>query len=319
MANAAPHTSVLADEVIRYLDPRDGGLYVDGTMGAGGHTRRILEASAPGGKVLGIDRDPLAHDIAERNLGELWDRVEAVHGTFGEVATLTREHDWQPLDGALVDLGVSSMQLDRAERGFSFSRSGPIDMRMDTSRGETALELIRRVPQDELARIIRDYGEERFSARISRALKDAAVEGALTDTLTLAEVVTHAIPAKARRHQRIHPATRTFQALRIAVNGELDQLASFLDGVIDVLAPGGRCVVISFHSLEDRIVKRRFRDLAWSSSLPEKYAIEAGERVHPIVEILTRKAVVASADEIAANPRARSAKLRACRKRSAGT
>lgn len=307
------HIPVLPDEVISYLAPRPGGRYVDGTLGAGGHTQLILEASAPDGRVLAIDRDASAHELAKKNLGALWERVTPVHGTFGDVRSILREADWAPVDGILVDLGVSSMQLDQDERGFSFARSGPIDMRMDTSSGETALELIRRVTPAELTRILREYGEERYAVRIANTLKEAA-RGELSTTGELAELVTSCFPAKARRHLRIHPATRTFQALRIAVNRELEQLEQFLEDVPEVLAPGGRCVVISFHSLEDRKVKRRFRDLAWSSSLPPDLARQAGERVHPVVRILTRKTVTASAEEEAANPRSRSAKLRACEK-----
>lgn len=310
---ADAHISVLADEVIHYLAPVDGGRYVDGTLGAGGHTRRILEASAPGGQVLAIDRDRRALALAEENLGELWKRVTPVHGTFGNIRSILEAHGWGPVDGVLVDIGVSSMQLDEAERGFSFAKPGPIDMRMDPSQGETALELIRRVGKDELIHILRDFGEERYAARIASALKEAPRD-ALSTTAELAALVTDAIPAKARRQQRIHPATRTFQALRIAVNHELEELDRFLADVPAILAPGGRCAVISFHSLEDRKVKRRFRDLSWSSSLPPALAREAGERVDPVVRILTRKAVVAGDTEIAANPRARSAKLRACEK-----
>ena len=313
---ADAHISVLADEVLHYLAPKDGGRYVDGTLGAGGHTRRILEACAPSGQVLGIDRDLRAHEVAKEKLGPLWDRVTAVHGTFGQIRSILDEQGWAPVDGILVDIGVSSLQLDEADRGFSFARSGPVDMRMDPSQGETALDLLRRVGRDELIRILRDYGEERYAVRIANTLKEVDREE-ISDTVKLAEVITNCIPAKARRHQRIHPATRTFQALRIPVNRELDELDQFLEDVPEVLAPGGRCVVISFLSLEDRKVKRRFRDLAWSSSLPPDLARQAGERVHPVVKVLTRKAVIATDEEIAANPRSRSAKLRACEKVSA--
>ncbi len=310
------HTPVLASEVAHYLAPRPGGIYVDGTLGGAGHARQTLEISAPDGRLIGIDRDPAALAAARATLEQagLAARVTFVHATFGDLAEVLADLGIATVNGILLDLGLSSHQVDTAERGFSFGRGGPIDMRMDPTRGETALELIGRLPSDELAAVLREYGEERYAARISRAIKEAAHTGALETTLDLAASVEAAIPAPARRRQRIHPATRTFQALRIAVNRELDQLARFLELFPDLLAPGGRCAIISFHSLEDRMVKRRFRDLAWSSSLPPDLARQAGERVAPICTVLTKRPVTAGDDEIARNPRARSAKLRACQK-----
>jgi 16S rRNA (cytosine1402-N4)-methyltransferase len=241
-------------------------------------------------------------------------RVRFVHGAFEDVDSHLQNLGESQVDGFLLDLGVSSMQLDIKERGFSFNQDGPIDMRMDRSKGETALDLIRRVDEPTLAGILRDYGEERFSKRIAERLKNDAKAGLLTSTLVLADAVSACIPARLKAKSKIHPATRTFQALRIAVNRELDQLQRFLEIFADLLAPGGRCVIISFHSLEDRMVKRRFRDLAKTSNLPPKLALEAGERVHPICVPLTRKPVVASEEEIKTNSRSRSAKLRACEK-----
>ncbi len=307
----APHIPVLADKVIRILQPGPGRRFIDGTLGAGGHTRLLLEAGAD--QVLAIDRDEMAHAAAREQLGSLYDRVRAQHGTFGNIKGLAREARFAPVDGILIDIGVSSIQLDTAERGFAFSRSGPLDMRMDPSQGETALELIRRSSPEELATVIKEYGEERYAKRVAAFIKEA-VRGQTPTTTELAAVIADAIPGKVKRHQRIHPATKTFQALRIAVNRELEELELFLRDFTDLLAPHGRCVVISFHSLEDRMVKRRFRDLAWSSSYPPDLAREAGERVHPVVHVLTRKTVRASDDEIRANPRSRSAKLRACEK-----
>jgi 16S rRNA (cytosine1402-N4)-methyltransferase len=217
----------------------------------------------------------------------------------------------------LLDLGVSSPQLDEAARGFSFTRSGPIDMRMDPSRGPTALDLIRDLPEPELAEVLRDLGEERLHKRIARRLKEAVKAGELATTLDLAKVVASCFSAGEVRKMRIHPATRTFQALRIAVNAELDELATFLEVFPDLLAVGGRCVVISFHSLEDRLVKRRFRDLAWTSSLPPRFAEQAGERVHAVCTPVSRKAVFADDAETGDNPRARSARLRACERTDA--
>ncbi len=309
------HTPVLEQEVLRYLAPRAGGTYVDGTLGAGGHSRAILEASSPDGRLFGSDRDPGALTLARERLAEFGDRVTFIHARLSELPDALARLGAPPVDGILIDLGLSSMQLDDPQRGFSFSRPGPIDMRMDASGDEaTALDLIRDLDSQKLAQILRDFGEERFAPRVAAALIDAARAGRLRTTAELADTVRAAIPAKAARHQSIHPATRTFQALRIAVNRELAELDAFLEAFPDLLAPGGRLVAISFHSLEDRRVKQRLRDLAWSSSLPPEYAEAAGERVAPICKVLTRKPATPSDAEIRANPRARSAKLRACEK-----
>jgi 16S rRNA (cytosine1402-N4)-methyltransferase len=206
------------------------------------------------------------------------------------------------------------MQLDNADRGFSFNKVGPGDRRMDTSRGQTALDLIRQLTVDELITVLKEWGEERFAVRIARRLKDDVRDGKIGNTLELADAVAAVIPGKAKRLMRIHPATKTFQALRIAVNRELEELEQFLASFPALLRHGGRCVIISFHSLEDRLVKRCFRDLAWSSSLPPDLARQAGERVDPVCKVLTRKPVFADDDEIEGNPRARSARLRACEK-----
>ena len=312
MMASAPHTPVLVDDVIRLLQPRAGGVYCDGTLGAAGHAEAVLEASGPDGRLIAIDRDPSALPLAGERLAGYGQRVALVHGTYAQLPDILHDRGIRGVDGILLDLGVSSMQLDRPERGFSFSASGPIDMRMDDSGGETALELIRRLSAVELAEVLRDLGEERYSKRVAARIKDDLRDGRLANTADLAATVASAIPASAVRHMKIHPATRTFQALRIAVNGELDQLRDFLAHFADLLAPGGRCLVISFHSLEDRLVKRCFRELAWTSSLPPDLAEKAGERVEPICHVLTRKPVVADASESSRNPRARSAKLRAC-------
>ena len=314
MSDAVPHVSVLADEVVQLLAPGPGRVYCDGTLGAGGHAERVLEAGAPDARLIGIDRDPAALAIARARLARFADRVTTVHATFGEVGRVLADLGLERVDGFVLDLGLSSIQLDEAERGFSFSRPGPIDMRMDPTEGPTALELIRRLDVDELSDVLRDLGEERYHRRIAQRLKEDARAGRLATTDDLARSVTECIPEPARRRMKIHPATLTFQALRIAVNRELDELAGFLEVFPDLLAEGGRCAIISFHSLEDRMVKHRFRDLAWSSSLPPQLAVQAGERVHPIVSVLTRKAVVPADDEVRANPRSRSAKLRVCEK-----
>lgn len=307
------HQSVLATETLQLLAPKPGELWVDGTTGAGGHSAMLLEAE-PDLRLLAIDRDETALAIAVERLAPFGDRVEPIHARYSELPALLATRQIHQVDGVLLDLGVSSMQLDRSERGFSFNRSGPIDMRMDPSTGATALDLIRSTPTDELAVLIRELGEERYARRVASALRGAVRDADVETTVELSRIIEEAIPFKARRHQRIHPATRTFQALRIAVNRELDELDTFLETFPDVLAPGGRCGIISFHSLEDRRVKHRFRDLARSSTLPAHLALEAGERVHPICIRLTRRAVVATDDEIAINPRARSARLRVCQR-----
>jgi 16S rRNA (cytosine1402-N4)-methyltransferase len=311
------HRSVLLDEVLAHLEPRSGGRYVDGTLGGGGHSRAILERSAPDGRLIGIDRDPEALAAARAQLAEFGDRVVTVHGCFGDLDTILADLGVDKVDGLVLDLGVSSPQLDRPERGFSFTKAGPLDMRMDPTRGPTALDLLRDLPVDDLAEVISDFGEERYAKRIARLIKEAVREDRLGTTLDLATLVAGAIPAAEQRKSKIHPATRTFQALRIAVNRELDELARFLAVFPSLLAPGGRCVVISFHSLEDRLVKQRFRDLAWTSSLPPRYAAEAGERIEAVCVPVTRKAVFAEEAETDANPRARSARLRACERTAA--
>jgi 16S rRNA (cytosine1402-N4)-methyltransferase len=323
------HASVLAGEVIEHLAPRDHGVYVDGTLGGAGHATAILVAADT--RLIGIDRDPTALAAAAERLARFGDRVNLVHGQFGDVARVldgrqvdsTGGFDPRPgrlaslVDGILLDLGVSSPQLDVAERGFSFARPGPLDMRMDPTRGPTALDLIHDTDVEALGDLIFELGEERYAKRVARLIKEALREHRIHTTTELASVVAQAIPVAEQRKSKIHPATRTFQALRIAVNGELDQLQQFLEVFPDLLVPGGRCAIISFHSLEDRMVKQRFRDLAWTTSLPPRLAADAGERVEPVCTPVTRKAVVASDAEIATNPRARSARLRVCERTAA--
>ena len=279
----------MADEVVRWLEPRAGGVYCDATLGGGGHTARILATPA---RVIGIDRDPTAIEAARGRLAEFGDRVTLVHGDFSEAPTMLRALGAVPVNGFVLDLGVSSPQLDRPERGFSFRTPGPLDMRMDPTRGETAAELLRRVSRHELEQILRDYGEERFAGRVARAIKEAAGDNLLHSTTDLAAIVARAVPTRERKKD---PATRTFQALRIAVNRELDEIERFLAGFAEVLAPGGRVVIITFHSLEDRIVKHRLRGMDG-------------------IKVLTKKPIVPSDAEIERNPRARSAKLRAAEK-----
>jgi 16S rRNA (cytosine1402-N4)-methyltransferase len=308
------HESVLLGEVLQYLSPRQDGVYVDCTVGGGGHASEIAGVLAPPGRLIGIDRDPAALAAAGARLGE---GATLVHGELGNVREILAGLGIRKVDGLLADLGVSSPQLDQAERGFSFAKEGPLDMRMDPTRGQTALELLHTLDVDALATVLGELGEERYAKRLARMIKEAVREDRIATTTDLAAVVAQGIPVMEQRKSKIHPATRTFQALRIAVNAELDQLARLLAAVPDLLAPGGRCVIISFHSLEDRLVKNAFRDLTWTSSLPPKLAAEAGERVEPVVELLTKKAVFATDAEVERNPRARSARLRACMRTAA--
>jgi 16S rRNA (cytosine1402-N4)-methyltransferase len=310
------HESVLAVAVLDELAPRDHGVYVDGTLGGGGHAALIL-ARAPTATLIGVDRDPSALAASREVLAAFGDRARLVHGDYDRLDQILADQGITQVDGILLDLGVSSPQLDMAERGFSFSRPGPLDMRMDPTAGPTALDLLRDTFVDDLADLLFTFGEERHARKIARLIKEALAADRLHTTLDLANVVAKAIPMIEQRKSKIHAATRTFQALRIAVNHELEQLESFLAGFPPLLAPGGRCAIISFHSLEDRLVKNRFRDLAWTSSLPPHLAERTGERVAPVCTLVTRKAVVAGDAEIAANPRARSARLRVCERTSA--
>jgi 16S rRNA (cytosine1402-N4)-methyltransferase len=310
------HESVLAAEVLEHLAPRDHGVYVDGTLGGAGHAAQILER-APQASLIGIDRDPAALARSREVLAGFADRARLVHGEYSDLAQILAGQGIARVDGILLDLGVSSPQLDQPERGFSFARPGPLDMRMDPTSGPTALDLLRETFVDDLADLIASFGEERHAKKIARLIKEALAADRLHTTTDLAAVVAKAIPAIEQRKSKIHPATRTFQALRIAVNAELAQLEHFLAGFPDLLAPGGRCAIISFHSLEDRLVKQRFRDLAWTTSLPPHLAERAGERVLPVCALVTRKAVVAGDAEIERNPRARSARLRVCERTQA--
>src|SRR5687768_17090672 len=307
-----PHRPVLLVETVGLLAPERGGLFVDATLGLGGHSEAILEAS-PEARVLGIDRDPEALRLAAERLARFGPRFRAVHANHREIGRVLGEAGEREASGVLADLGVSSLQFDTAERGFSFRQNAPLDMRMDAGGGEeTAAELLARLPEEELARVIYEYGEERRSRRIARWIVERRERGEPIETTgALAELVARAVGYK--RTDRIHPATRTFQALRIAVNGELEGLGAFLEAAVDLLQAGGRLAVISFHSLEDRIVKRAFRRLAGQCECgPRVPVCSCGAR--RAVEILTRRPVAPTPEEMAENPLARSAKLRACSK-----
>ncbi len=302
------HLSVLPDEVIALLEPVDGNIYIDGTLGGGGHAALILE-KAPGARLIGFDRDPEALAAAGARLAPYGDRVRLVHGNFSDVAGHVASLGVAAIDGFILDLGVSSHQLDTRERGFSFQQDAPLDMRMDTTSGDTAADLVNSLPEPELDRIIADFGEERWSKRIASFIVAARSESPILTTFRLVDVIKGAVP-KAKWDERIHPATRTFQALRIAVNAELASLEAGMRGALDLLRPGGRAVIISFHSLEDRIVKHIFREYAEGCTCPRQLPICVCGR-QPRVKILTGRPVMATGEETDGNPRARSAKLRA--------
>lgn len=309
-AASARHIPVLATRCIELLTAAPalakGGVIIDATLGLGGHSQALLKAD-PQVRVIGIDRDREAIASAQERLANFQDRFRAVHTTYDDIAAVTTA----PIAGILMDLGVSSMQLDEVERGFSYARSAPLDMRMDTSGGITAGELVNTASKSELTRIIKRYGEERFAAQIAAAIVHRRAAAPLADTGELAELIRGAIPAPARRKGG-NPAKRTFQALRIAVNDELNILASALPRALDALAVGGRMVVMSYHSLEDRLTKQAFAagiEIAAPADMPIVV-----DEAKPYLRALTRKAVQAGADEIAANPRAQSVRLRAVEK-----
>ncbi len=303
---------VLPAEVLRFLSPKPGRIYLDGTLGGAGHASLILEASTPDGVLIGLDRDEAALAAARDRLAPFGARVRLFHRNFAELADLLAELGIAGIDGFLLDLGVSSHQLDSGERGFSFQQDAPLDMRMDTGKGETAAELVNGLPEEELIRVIREYGEERWAKRIASFIVRARAEAPIETTLQLTDLIKGAIPRGAWE-ERLHPATRTFQALRIAVNDELGSLERGLTAGLSLLKSGGRGVVISFHSLEDRIVKNTFRTLARGCTCPKDFPRCVCGTV-PLVRVLTGKPVMAADSEVAINPRARSAKLRAVEK-----
>ncbi len=306
------HISVLYDEVLRYLAPHPGGVYVDGTLGGAGHARGILEASSPDGILLGFDRDQEALAAAAVRLAPYGRRVRLFHENFSRLPHVLAREGIDAIDGMMLDVGVSSHQLDKAERGFSFQQDAPLDMRMDGSTGRTAADLVNTLPEKELEQILWELGEERWARRIAAVIVAARTTAPITTTLRLADLVKGAIP-RACWEARLHPATRTFQAIRIAVNEELESLERGLVAGIESLKSGGRIVVISFHSLEDRIVKNVFNELARGCICPKSVPRCVCGKL-PVVRKLTRKPVVAGQEEIAANPRSRSAKLRAAEK-----
>ena len=300
------HIPVLFSEVLDLLRPQPGGQYIDGTLGAGGHTTGILEASAPDGRVLVFDRDLEAIQFARHRLEPYGERVVYINASYAMMSDLAEDNGFTAVKGVLLDLGLSSRQLADPSRGFSFLREGPLDMRFDSSSEATAADLINKLSKDELVAIFRRYGEVKHSERIAGTI---VANRPLFTTAELADL----IKVEMGQRGRIHPATQVFQALRIAVNEELAELEKGIEAAIDVLEPGGRLAIISFHSLEDRIVKNTFRELSRDCICPPEQPI-CNCNVRAKVRRVTRRAVKASTEEVSANPRSRSARLRAVEK-----
>ncbi len=303
------HQPVLLDEVLEGLAIKPEGIYLDGTFGRGGHAAGILQQLGAKGRLLAMDQDPQAVEVAKQRFGEDA-RFEIVHGNFeGLIDIVNQRGLYRNIDGILLDLGVSSPQLDDAGRGFSFLKPGPLDMRMNPTVGESAAEWLSHVSEQELIQVLREYGEERFAKRIAHAVVTQRVQTPIDDTLQLAELISAAVPKK-EKHK--HPATRSFQAIRIFINRELDVLEKALHSAVDVLAPGGRLAVISFHSLEDRIAKRFMRDISRGPQLPKDLPIMESD-IQVDFKIIG-KAIKPSEEEVSRNPRARSSVLRVLEK-----
>ena len=302
------HVPVLLQEVIDLLQPHPSGIYIDGTVGAGGHAAAILSRSEPEGQLYGLDQDWQTLDVARHNLAQFGGRVHLIHANFQRLSVMAQMYHIPPANGILLDLGVSSLQLDQAERGFSFKEDGPLDMRMNPGKGSSAADLANNLPEKELADLIYRYGEEPKSRRIARAIIKARP---IHRTAHLADVVAGAArgPRGRRKRPKIHPATRTFQALRIAVNQELNALEQVLPQALSLLKPAGRLAVISFHSLEDRLVKQYFRQESQDCICPPEQLFCTCQH-KAIINIINKKPIVPGLAEIELNPRARSAKLR---------
>jgi len=311
------HLPVLVDEVIEMLAPAPGGLHIDATLGGGGHTERILEAANPDGRLLGLDADPVAIARVEARLRQRFgDRLVLRQANFRELAEVAPAAGFGAVDGCLFDLGLSSFQLADRERGFGFRAGGPLDMRFDPSRGVPASELLASLDVAEMTALFRRYGEEPKAPRIARAIVDARRVAPLATAEELAALIERVVPPNPRLPRRTHPATRVFQALRIAVNEELDALMDGLAAALDLLRPGGRLVVLSYHSLEDRIVKRFFQAERRGCVCPPEIPLCVCGR-NPRLRLVTNPSLTPSLTEIAANPRARSARLRAAERLAA--
>jgi 16S rRNA (cytosine1402-N4)-methyltransferase len=310
------HVPVMPDQVMQTLAPSAGSLQIDATVGGGGHTERILEAASPDGRLLGLDADEAAIARVGERLERFGDRLVLRQANFRELAEVAPHAGFAAVDGALFDLGLSSFQLSDRDRGFGFRAGGPLDMRFDTSRGAPASELLATLDADELAALFRRYGEEKAAWRIAKAIVEARATAAIETAEDLAALIERVAPGNPRVKRRIHPATRVFQALRIAVNEELDALEQGLAAAVDLLRPGGRLVVLSYHSLEDRIVKRFFQAERRGCVCPPEAPVCVCGR-SPRLRLVTRPSLTPTDGEIAANPRARSARLRAAERLAA--
>jgi len=308
---ATYHTPVMVAEVTHYLEPAPDKVYLDGTLGTGGHAAAVLKQSEPTGRVVGIDADPESLELAKKRLAPYGDRVVFAHARYENARSILAGHGLRRVHGALLDLGISKVQLEMPGRGFSFSRDDPLDMRMDRTRGHTAAEVLAGLREEGIVRLFRSYGQERWAGRIARAIVlSRETRGKVASTLELAQTIRNAVPARFRR-ARIHPATRCFQALRIEVNRELEGLGRFLEDLPELLEPGGRCCILTFHSLEDRLVKQGFRSLEQGLS---QDPVQAGAAVPPgqapKFRRVLKKVLRPSREEVVANPLSRSAKLR---------
>ena len=303
------HIPVLLNETLEYLDPKPGGVYIDGTLGGAGHSSEIVKRIVPGGVLIGIDQDSNAIDAAKRRLEAYKDNVVIVRDNFRNIKAIALQKGFKEVDGILLDIGVSSHQLDEKERGFSYMQDGPLDMRMDTESSLDASDIVNNSSEQELIRILRDYGEEKWAVRIAKFIAEERKNNRIDTTFKLADIIQRAIPAAARRDGG-HPAKRTFQALRIAVNDELQVLEEAVTNAAGLLKPGGRLVVITFHSLEDRIVKKIFNNMEKPCTCPPQLPVCACGK-EPLLRVITKKPVTAGVEELKVNTRSKSAKLRA--------
>jgi len=303
------HIPVLLSETLEHLDLKQGGYYIDGTLGGAGHSAEIVKRIIPGGVLLGIDQDRDAINAAKKRLEAYKDNVIIAHGNFRDIKAIAQDAGLKEVDGILLDIGVSSHQLDENIRGFSYMHDGPLDMRMDTDCDYDASDILNNSSEREITRIIRDYGEEKWAARIAKFIIEERKSGRIDTTFKLVDIIKRAIPAAARREGG-HPAKRTFQALRIAVNDELEVLEQAVRNATEILKPGGRLVIITFHSLEDRIVKRAFNNMERPCTCPPQLPVCVCGK-EPLLKVITKKPVTAGEEELKANTRSKSAKLRA--------
>ncbi|MDD3706054.1 MAG: 16S rRNA (cytosine(1402)-N(4))-methyltransferase RsmH [Clostridiaceae bacterium] len=303
------HIPVLLNETLEYLDPKPGGIYIDGTLGGAGHSLEILRRIIPGGVLIGIDQDDNAIEAAKKKLEAYKDNTVIVRDNFKNIKTIALQKGFKEIDGILLDIGVSSHQLDEEERGFSYMHDGPLDMRMNTNLNFDASDIVNNSSEQELTRILREYGEEKWAVRIAKFIAEERKKNRIDTTFKLVDIIKKAIPAAARREGG-HPAKRTFQALRIAVNDELQVLEEAVLNGAELLKPGGRLVVITFHSLEDRIVKKIFNNMERPCTCPPQLPVCVCGK-EPLLKVITKKPVTAGEEELKTNTRSKSAKLRA--------